>query len=131
MPQWLEPYRDVLLWLGTLSLVSLLLSAIVIPLVLVRLPADWFLRERTPPRERTPARVLLWLVRNLAGTLLVLAGIAMLALPGQGLLTVLLGLMVMEFPKKRELERWLVRRRGVCRAIDWLRRRAGRPPLET
>ena len=54
----------------------------------------------------------------------------MLVLPGQGLLTILIGLAVMQFPGKFELERWLVTRKGVLEGINWLRQRSGRLPLE-
>jgi hypothetical protein len=49
--------------------------------------------------------------------------------PGQGLLTILIGVMLLDFPGKRRLERWLLRRRGVLAAINKVRARYGRPPL--
>jgi len=69
-------------------------------------------------------------VKNVVGWLLVGAGVAMLVLPGQGILTLLVGLTLVNFPGKRDLELWLVRRVPVRRALDWIRRRAGRPPLQ-
>ena len=56
-------------------------------------------------------------------------------LPGQGILTLLVALMLLDFPGKRRLELWLVRRRGLVRGIDWIRERGGRdalrlPPLD-
>ena len=50
--------------------------------------------------------------------------------PGQGLLTLLVGLLLMNFPGKYRLERWLVGRRGVLTALNWLRRRGGHPPFQ-
>ena len=67
--------------------------------------------------------------KNALGVVFVLAGVAMILLPGQGVLTILLGIMLTEFPGKYRFERWLVRRRAVLGAINWLRERAGRPPL--
>jgi len=57
------------------------------------------------------------------------AGIIMLVLPGQGIFTILIGIMLLNFPGKYRLERWIVARRPVLRSINWLRRRAGRAPL--
>jgi hypothetical protein len=54
----------------------------------------------------------------------------MLVLPGQGVLTILAGITLLNYPGKRRLELWLVRRPAIHRAIDWIRRRAGRAPLE-
>jgi hypothetical protein len=52
----------------------------------------------------------------------------MLLLPGQGVLTILIGIVLLDFPGKYRLERWAVRHRPVYRSINWLRR--GREPIE-
>lgn len=122
------------LWgVAGLSLLLALVTLVAVPFWLVRLPADYFAGEKRRRAEwaaRHPLeRWLLAVVRGAAGLLLVLVGLALLFLPGQGLLTILCGLMVATYPGKYRLERWLVRRSQVRSAIDWLRRRAGRPPL--
>ena len=61
---------------------------------------------------------------------LVMAGIAMLVLPGQGLLTILLGIMLLEFPGKRRVELMLLRRPEILAGLNWIRRHANRPPFE-
>jgi hypothetical protein len=53
----------------------------------------------------------------------------MLALPGQGLLTIFLGLFVMNFPGKRALEVLFLRIPGVLRRLNWIRAKAKHPPL--
>jgi hypothetical protein len=70
------------------------------------------------------------LLKNLLGVALVLAGVAMLVLPGQGVLTILLGLMFMNFPGKRRLEQRIVQQPTVFQAMNWMRARAHQPPLE-
>jgi hypothetical protein len=72
----------------------------------------------------------LLILKNLFGAILVLAGLSMLLLPGQGILTILVGLMFLDFPGKFAMERRLVRQRPVITAINWMRRRANRPPLQ-
>jgi hypothetical protein len=67
--------------------------------------------------------------RNLLGYVFIVAGILMLVTPGQGMLTILIGLTLVNFPRKYRLERWIVSRRPVLRSVNWLRRRAGCPPL--
>jgi hypothetical protein len=57
------------------------------------------------------------------------AGIAMLVLPGQGVLTMLLGVMLMNFPGKYELERQIIQQPTILKALNWMRRRANRPDL--
>ena len=59
----------------------------------------------------------------------IIYGIVMLALPGQGVLTVLIGISLTNFPGKYALERKLVSQPSVFNAINWLRKRSGKPPL--
>jgi hypothetical protein len=51
-------------------------------------------------------------------------------LPGQGILTILIGVSLMEFPGKYRLERGIIHFGPVLKGINTLRRRYGRPPLE-
>ena len=69
------------------------------------------------------------IAKNLLGYIFVVAGTLMLVLPDQGLLTILVGIMVLNFRGKYELERWIVSRQPVLGSINWIRRRAGRAPL--
>jgi len=54
----------------------------------------------------------------------------MLFTPGQGLLTLFVGLLFLDFPGKPALEQWVIRRRAVCGVVQWMRRKAGRMPLD-
>lgn len=121
------------LWLVALSLVLFVGTLLLVPVLIVRLPADYFRAASAPsdaPSRHPLLRALEWVVRNLVGAVLLLAGVAMLVLPGQGLLTILVSLMILDFPGKYQLERWLIERPGVLRAANWIRARKGRPPLE-
>jgi len=73
--------------------------------------------------------VALLIGKNVLGYAFIVAGIIMLVLPGQGMLTILIGITLVNFPGRYRLERWFVSRRPVLRSINWLRRRAGQPPL--
>jgi uncharacterized membrane protein YbaN (DUF454 family) len=68
-------------------------------------------------------------VKNVVGYVFIVLGIAMLFLPGQGLLTFLLGIILIDFPGKYRFERWLILRKHVLRSINWLRRRSNCEPL--
>ncbi|MEZ6165366.1 MAG: PGPGW domain-containing protein [Phycisphaerales bacterium] len=103
------------------------------PWVLVRLPSDYFVRDkRVPldlPQRHPMIRVTVHVLKNLLGAVLLVGGIAMLVLPGQGLLTMLLGLSLINFPGKFWLERKLIQRRAVNRSVNWIRRKGGREPM--
>ena len=118
-----------LLWL---SLVSFVGSLVALPLILVRLPADYFSENhpRTWLKEHHP--VLRWMalaLKNLCGAILMLGGMAMLVLPGQGVLTILIGVSLLDFPGKRALERKLVSRPLVLQTINRIRGKFNQPPL--
>ena len=75
-------------------------------------------------------RPLYLIAKNILGFVLIIAGIAMLVLPGQGLLTIVVGVVLMNFPGKFRLERWLAMRAPIWRSLNWLRRKARRPELQ-
>jgi hypothetical protein len=70
--------------------------------------------------------------KNVAGWLLIALGIVLSlpGVPGQGLLTVLLGVMLVDFPGKDRLEQKLLSRPGIINTINRLRGRFGKPALE-
>jgi hypothetical protein len=123
-----------LAWLAIFSALAFVATLLLVPVVVVRMPADYFVAESPPPwsfRGRFPLLTLsVRVVKNLLGTALVLVGVALLVLPGQGILTILLGLTLVDFPGKRRLEIALVGRHRVRRSLNWLRRRFGHDPLE-
>lgn len=126
-------HEAAILWLAGLSLVTFVGTLIIVPLLVVRIPSDYFSHDR---RHRTPwaahhpfVRGALLFTKNLAGYVFILAGILMLVLPGQGLLTIFIGVMLLDFPGKYRFERWLVTRRPVLKSINWLRKRTKHAPL--
>ena len=100
------------LWVA-LGVVSLILTLLALPLIVLRLPADYFVQEkRVPVRRDSRHPVIVWLV------------------PGQGLLTMLIGVLLTNFPGKFRLECALVRRPAVLRTLNRIRLRAGQEPLD-
>ncbi|MDA8908825.1 hypothetical protein N9I65_01475 [bacterium] len=131
---WAKERETLLAWIGSLSLLTLVVSAILVPIVIRRMPHDYFLDDSESVeaiREGHPVlRVLFLVMKNLIGGILVLGGIIMLLTPGQGVLTMLIGLMLMNFPGKRRFEIWLIRLGPLNRAINWIRGKADKRPLE-
>ena len=129
----IRTHEAVSFWLAAFSLVIFLLGLVLLPWLVVRIPEDYFAGLRRSQQYRTgPDSLLAWLlllIKNLVGGVLVLLGIAMLVLPGQGLLAIMLGIMLMNFPGKYRLERWLVSRGSTLKLINYLRRRRGKPAL--
>ncbi|MET0414164.1 MAG: PGPGW domain-containing protein [Polyangiaceae bacterium] len=129
----LERHQGLLVGLGVASLAFVVVSLARIPVLIARLPPDYFVHEKREAywlKRLSPGlRVAAIVAKNVIGLLVVVCGVAMLVLPGQGLLTLLLGLSLLDFPGKYRLERWLLGRPSVMRGLNWLRRRLKKPPF--
>ncbi len=140
MPEWLsswipEGWTD---WhvavLGVaVGVVSAVVSLLVVGRVLARLPADFFINHGARSSTiRHPILRGLWIVcRNAIGYCLIALGIVLSlpGVPGQGFLTILMGVMLVDFPGKYAVERWLISRRIVLGSVNKLRAKLGREPL--
>jgi hypothetical protein len=131
---WVREYQDLLQWLGGLSLLMFIATLIAFPLVIIYLPQDYFVRHERDPAHQRRRHPAVWLTltifKNVFGWALILAGMAMLVLPGQGLLSILIGATLANFPGKYALERRLVTRPAVSRSLNRIRARANKPPLD-
>ena len=114
------------------SITTLLMTFILLPFMIVRLPEDYFLESHRPLRlsRFLIVRLILMALKNLIGLGFVVLGFLMLFVPGQGVLTIVVGLTIMNYPGKFRLERWLVMRPRVLPALNWLRKRYGYAPLQ-
>lgn len=123
----------VLGWISLLSALTFVVSLMVVPLIAVRIPPDYFdskRRHRSALRRLHPALFMVaFTLKNALAVILVAGGIIMLVLPGQGILTILIGIAVSNFPGKYRLERRLVSLPGVLAAINWIRGKARVEPL--
>lgn len=117
-----------------LFLLSFALSLAAIAIVMVKIPANYFSSHYV--QDFLPGSP--WLVRwgavvakNLLGIFLVALGIilSLPGVPGQGVLTILLGLIMLDIPGKRPLEAWIIRRPSVLSAVNNFRARYKKPPL--
>ena len=115
----------------TLSLLFALLSVLGVVWFIAKLPADFFQRPRhhrhlIDPNRYPNLHFVYTMVRNILGLMLILAGIVMLVLPGQGVLTIIVGLIITDFPQK---ERWLqkvITLRSVQKGLNLIRRKLGK-----
>ncbi|MEQ8232615.1 MAG: hypothetical protein RLW61_12880 [Gammaproteobacteria bacterium] len=131
LTNFIEPWLP---WLALGSLASLVLAAIAVPLIVIELPAGYFARAERgeiPWWARHPLlRLPLHVFKNVIAMALIALGLLLLLLPGQGLLTIAVGVLLADFPGKYRLERWLVCRPRILRMFNRIRARAGKPPFE-
>jgi len=132
--EWVRIHEIAFWWIGTLSMATFVGTLIIIPILIVRIPADYFKREKQKPdrshRQYSFIRILGLVLKNLLGLVLIIAGVAMLFLPGQGFITILIGIMMLNFPGKHKMERRIVQQPIVLRAINWIRAKTDRPELQ-
>ena len=115
------------------SLLLFILTPIIIPILLVLLPSDAFTRTKRSRQKSLPHQFLhliLLVLKNVFGVLLIFLGLFLLVLPGQGLLTLFVGLMLTNLPGKKALLRRVLSVQGVQKAVQQLRSRHGKAPLE-
>ena len=133
---WSSMNSDLIFLLGSLSIFILIISVFMMVLIISFLPEDYFKSENRNlisrvQNSRYPLLKLLVLItKNFFGILLLLSGILMLVLPGQGILTIITGLVFIDYPGKYKFERKLLRQKGVINSINWIRSRLSKPSLK-
>ena len=130
--EFLSDYKIYLVWLGTLSFIIFIFSLLTIKWLVALIPSDYFIKKNNSEfRSNYP---IFWLVsiiiKNLVGYTLIFGGILMLVLPGQGLFTIFVGLMLSNYPGKFYIERKFIAIPSVLRAINWLRKKSNPPPIK-
>lgn len=116
---------------GIVSLLTFVGTLAAIPIILIKIPADYFTRRIPLWRRSHPViRPLVLILKNIFGILLFLAGLVMLFIPGQGILTMLIGISLINFPGKRKLEIRILSNHRILPVINSIRKRAGKIPLE-
>lgn len=139
MIDWLLHFWQALTWnqigLGVgLFLASLILSFAAIAIVMVKIPAHYFsphYEQNFLPDSHWTVKWGATILKNLLGVFLILLGVllSLPGVPGQGLLTILLGLIMLDIPGKRPLEARIIQRPTILSSINRLRARFNKPPL--
>lgn len=134
MIEFINDHEDLLLWLATVSFLVFIASLLLIPWIVTKIPSDYFTH---PKRQKylwddqpKIVRYLFVFLKNILGVMLVLGGFTLLFLPGQGIVTMMIGLLIMDFPYKYKVETWIIKHPVVLKSINRLRKRAKQRPLE-
>ncbi|HEX8248439.1 MAG TPA: hypothetical protein VF599_09725 [Pyrinomonadaceae bacterium] len=132
--QWESLTLDKILLFGGLFLASFVFSFVVLAVVMVKIPENYFSSHYQQSFMPNSGFLVRWgavILKNLLGVFLVILGIilSLPGVPGQGLLTILLGLIMLDIPGKRPLEARIIKRPTILAAINKLRGRFNKPPL--
>ena len=131
---WIKEHQELVQLLSGLYLLFFMITIIVLILVVINLPQNYFSGNHRQTSGLSNAHPILWhtvtFSKNLLGAFLILFGIVLLVLPGQGVLTILIGLTMINFPGKYRLERKLVSKPAVNKVLNYIRKLANKPLLE-
>ena len=124
-------YKNLILWFGSISLFVFLFSLLSIKWLVSLIPEDYFINKKDSKIKKS--NIFIWYIvlifKNLIGYSLILGGIMMLVLPGQGLFTIIIGLMMSNYPGKYSLEKKFIAIPTILKSINWLRRKSNKPPI--
>jgi len=108
--EFVSSYKVYILWLATISLFVFIFSLISIKWLVALIPTNYFIKKNMVKSKKSYSFI--WLisviVKNLIGYTLILGGLLMLVLPGQGLFTILMGLVLSNYPGKYNIERKVI-----------------------
>ena len=128
-----ENLVDIFFILGISSFVILVISALSIGFFIKKIPYDYFLNNErgiTNYKNNSPIFwIIILVLKNIIGYCLILGGILMLVLPGQGLLTILVGLMLSDYPGKFKLEKRIIKTKLILKTINWYRAKSNIQPI--
>jgi archaellum biogenesis protein FlaJ (TadC family) len=134
MTAFIYDHEALLLWLTITSVIGLVASLVVIPWILIQIPSDYFShkkRQTHPWHNDLPILSLVFLLmKNILGVIFIISGIIMLFIPGQGIITIIIGVILADFPYKYRIEQWIISHPAILRYINELRAQAKQSPIE-
>lgn len=123
----------ILIFVGLVVVLNVVGVAVLFLLV-TRLPADYFLHDEQPPfmhGNHPLLRMVGFIAKNVVGAILLVAGAIMIlpGVPGPGLMAIVWGIVLIDFPGKRRLEMRLIRKPSVLASINRMRSWSHAGPL--
>ena len=134
MITFIHSHETLLLWLTIASIIGFIGSLIGIPWILIQIPSDYFSHKKRKKHlwgSYPPViRLVLLLMKNILGFIFIISGIIMLLIPGQGIITIIVGIILIDFPYKYKIEQWIISHPAILRSINQLRTKAKQSPIE-
>ena len=124
-------YKNLIVWFGSFSIFIFIFSLLSIKWLVALIPVDYFINKA--PSKTKLTNPILWylitIIKNIIGYSLILGGIMMLVLPGQGVFTIVIGLMLSNYPGKYKLEKKFIAIPTILKSINWLRAKSNKPAI--
>jgi hypothetical protein len=130
---WLMGYSSILIGLGGLSVLILVFSIAGMGWFIAQIPEDYFTYDKRRGKHwnkySSKARIAIIIFKNIFGGIMLVGGLFLLVLPGQGLLTMVIGLFLIDYPGKFQLEQKIISIPSIFRSLNWFRAKARKPNL--
>jgi len=126
-------FQGIATWVALFSVFTFILSLILLPYIIRKIPSDFFLKlskEQPKLKGYNVKSVLIILLRNIFGILLFFLGVAMLFLPGQGVITIFVSFLLIDFPGKKSFITYLTGKKSVQYSINWVRKKVKKNPIK-
>ena len=117
---WINDHYQIIQWIGIASILFFFLSIFIMHFVITKLPHDYFL-DNISHSSKNHKNLLFRVVKNLSGLLLAISGIILLFIPGQGLLTIALGLCLIDIPCIEIIKKRFILSALVKKTLNWVR----------
>ena len=122
MITFIHSHEELLLWLAIASVIGFIGSLIVIPWILIQIPSDYFSHKKRQKHQwgsyQPIIRLVFLLIKNILGVIFIISGIIMLFIPGQGIITIIIGIILTDFPCKYKIERWIINHTAILKYIN-------------
>jgi len=125
---WLNQYKPFLSVIAGLSLLLLVLSLLATPWIVARLPSD-YLQTNKLNRPTGIFGSILFALKALIGFILIAFGLLLFITPGPGLVVLLVGLSMAEFPGKHRLMTKMAGQPRILKSLNWMREKRGKEPF--
>jgi len=134
MIDWLSSNQNLLAWLSALSVLTFVISLIALPWIAGMIPKNYFANNKNSqlPFKKNHSYFMLVtkIGKNILGFIILCGGVLMLFLPGQGILTIFIGMFLMDYPGKKVIERRLIGYNLVLKSLNWVRAKGGHSPIK-
>ena len=128
---WIETHQSILVFAGFFSLITVISAALAVPFIINSLSVDYFIKKKRRSSIETPLKLFLLIVtliiKNILGLLLFISGFLMLFVPGQGLLTIFISFLFIDFPGKWKFQQRIVKIPNIHKVLNWIRKKGGKP----
>ncbi|MFK8078640.1 MAG: PGPGW domain-containing protein [Granulosicoccus sp.] len=127
---WLVQYKHLFSSFALLGVLLLVTSLVATPWLVARLPKDYLIKAGLRQKPHGLVRTVIYCVRALIGLILVVLGFVLMLTPGPGLVVLIVGISLAEFPGKQRLLVSIATQPHVLKSLNWMRTQRGRPPFD-